>query len=445
MMIKDIFLQIVQLLFKKETQTEQKTITENSKFTNDYERIDEINFEAIFGKKLARYVVNDSNFEIKGENARAELLNKTAQSMWKKIKKIVSYSFGTGGVILVPYVKNGKIYYNPVPQSRMTIDKQEGELITGATILAEKKEIISSLKTVIYYRWTNYEINDNGILTITQQYSDEKGKKIPTPIFWKDINEVLSISNVDRVPFGYIKSPQDSKKIDNIYGVPITYGAKHTIEEIKLTLKNIADEFEAKKVKLFIDKTAFGKDEKPSSVYYEKLDTGKDDFWELFDPSIRESSYYARLQEQYARLEIEVGTSKGILTEPTSSYENVDAVRRAMFDTASLIDDARTLVEEGLTDFFIACNVLANAYNLSPIGEYETNFDWSNAYLEDTVGEFNQLTVGLDKGIIKKAELRNWLKPSETIEESEKIVAEIDKENPNIDFLLKDNKKEIEE
>ena len=36
-------------------------------------------------------------------------------------------------------------------------------------------------------------------------------------------------------------------------------------------------------------------------------------FWEIFDPSIRDSSYFARLEELYSRLEKEVGTSDGIL------------------------------------------------------------------------------------------------------------------------------------
>lgn len=446
-MLKDIFLKIVQLLFKRNTQTSQEDLTKNALYTTEYEQIRDINFDAIFGRKLSRYIVNDSNFEIEGTNARAELLNKTATSMWKKIKKITAYELGTGGILIVPYVSKGKIFYNLVPQSRMTIDKTEGELITAATILADRKEITNAGRTKVYLRWTSYEISDNGILTIKQEYSNEEGNKIPAPDFWKDINEVLSISGVDRVPFGYIKCPQDNRKIDDKYGVPITYGAEHTIAEIRQTLQNIADEFEAKKVKLFIDKTAFGKNNKPDAMYYQLLDAGVDDFWQLFDPAIRDSSYYARLQEQYARLEIEVGTSEGILTKPTSTYQNVDETRRALFDTSSLIDDARTLIEDGLNDFFIACNILANAYNLSAQGEYELKFDWSTSYLEDTQDEFNQMTIGLDKGVIKKAELRNWIKPSETMEESEQAIAEIEAENPDIETLLgtNTNRPQIEE
>ena len=109
-------------LFNIQSQTTQKEVEDNQKYAVEYERIDEINFNSIFSNKLANYVINDSNVNITGENARVELLDKTIQSMWKKAKKITSMGFGYGGVILVPYVKSGKIYYNIVSQSQMKTD-----------------------------------------------------------------------------------------------------------------------------------------------------------------------------------------------------------------------------------------------------------------------------------------------------------------------------------
>ena len=128
-MLKNIFLWIVQNLFKRTTETTEKEAEENSKYAKLYESIDDINFASIFSNKLANYVVSDSSMNITGDNARVELLNKVGQSMWKKAKKIVSMAFGYGGVIIVPYVKGGKLYYNLVPQNRVTIDETDGDLI----------------------------------------------------------------------------------------------------------------------------------------------------------------------------------------------------------------------------------------------------------------------------------------------------------------------------
>ena len=170
-------------LFNIQSQTTQKEVEDNQKYAVEYERIDEINFNSIFSNKLANYVINDSNVNITGENARVELLDKTTQSMWKKAKKITSMGFGYGGVILVPYVKSGKIYYNIVSQSRVTIDEVEGENIIGATIIADKKTVnkgIGNSKT--YYRLTNYKVR-NGNIEITQKFTDENGHEVPVPDF----------------------------------------------------------------------------------------------------------------------------------------------------------------------------------------------------------------------------------------------------------------------
>lgn len=442
-MFKSIIQYILNNIFKINTQTTSKEIDDNSKYAKLYESIDDINFAAIFANKLANYTISDSNMNIDGDNARVEMLNKTGQSMWKKAKKIVSMSFGYGGVIVVPYVKGGKIYYNLVPQDRLTIDETDGELITGATVLAEKKVISGTISQTIYLRWTNYKV-ENGNMVITQQFSDDKGNKIPAPDFWKDIQEVRTITNVDRVPFGYIKSPVNNRKPNDKYGVPITYGCEATILEIKETMKQMIREYELKEVFVGADVTMFnGKNALPSNGLFKKIDSTSDDFFEVFDPEFRD--YTTRLQELYKRLEHEVGTSYGILSEVDSQQATATEIKRSMYDTFTICDDMRNNVEKGLEDFFYACNVLANAFNLSPQGEYELNFDWSYSLLEDTQSEWSQMTWANNKGIISDVEVRQWLRPDETLEESEKALEEIREQNPTIEDILGKNKENEEQ
>ena len=433
-MFKNIIKYILTNVFKIKTQTTDKEIDDNSKYARIYESIDDINFNAIFSNKLANYTISDSNMNIEGENARVDLLDKTGQSMWKKAKKITSMAFGYGGVIIVPYVKGGKIYYNLVPQDRLTIDETDGELITAATVLAERKVINSTSNKKVYLRWTNYKV-ENGNMVITQQFSDEKGNKIPAPDFWKDIQEVRTITNVDRVLFGYIKSPVNNRKANDKYGVPITYGCDATILEIKETMKQLVREYELKECFVGADVTMFnGKNALPSNGLFKKIDSTSDDFFEVFDPQFRD--YTARLQELYKRLEHEVGTSYGILSEVDSQQATATEIKRSMYDTFTLCDDMRSSIEKGMDDFFYACNVLANAYNLSPQGEYEVSFDWSYSLLEDTQNEWSQLIWANNNGIVSDVEVRQWLKPDETIEESQKAIDEIKEQNPSIDDML---------
>lgn len=434
MMFKSIIKYILNNIFKINTQTTDKEIDDNSKYAKLYESIDDINFGAIFSNKLANYVISDSNMNITGDNARVELLNKTGQSMWKKAKKITSMAFGYGGVIVVPYVKGGKIYYNLVPQSRLTIDETDGELITGATVLAERKVIKGTISETVYLRWTNYKV-ENGNMTITQQFSDEKGNKIPTPEFWKDIQEVRTITNVDRVLFGYIKSPINNRKASDKYGVPITYGCDATILEIKETLKQLVREYELKEAFIGVDATMFnGKNKLPDNGLFKRIDSTNDDFFQAFDPPFRD--YTIRLQELYKRLEHEIGTSYGILSEVDSQQATATEIKRSMYDTFTICDDMRSNIEKGMEDFFYSCNVLANAYKLSPQGEYELDFDWSYSLLEDTATEWSQLTYAQNKGIVSKVELRQWLYPDESLEDSKKAIENIANEEPSIEDML---------
>ena len=167
---------------------------------------------------------------------------------------------------------------------------------------------------------------------------------------------------------------------------------------------------------------------------FKKIDSTNDDFFEVYDPQFRD--YTTRLQELYKRLEHEIGTSYGILSEVSTPNATATEIKKSMYDTFALCDDIRSNVEKGLEDFFYACNVLANAFNLSPNGDYELSFEWSYSLLEDTATEWSQLTYAQNKGIVSKVELRQWLKPDETLEDSEKAIKEIEESEPNVEDIL---------
>lgn len=428
-------------LFNIHSQTTQKEVEDNQKYAVEYERIDEINFNSIFSNKLANYVINDSNVNITGENARVELLNKVLQSMWKKAKKITSMGFGYGGVILVPYVKSGKIYYNIVSQSRVTIDEVEGENITGATIIADKKTVnkgIGNSKT--YYRLTNYRVK-NGNIEITQKFTDENGHEVAVPDFWKNIELKKVITGVDRALFGYIKSPINNRKTDDKYGVPITYGCDSTIAEIKETMKQLYREYKLKEAFVGADSTMFnGKDSLPLNGLFKKVDAGDDNFFEVFDPAFR--PFTERLQELFKRLEHQIGTSAGILSEVNTQNATATEIKRSMYDTFTLIDGMRSNIEKGIEDFLYSANVLANAYNLTPQGDYEVSFDWDYSLLEDSQETFSQLITAQAKGIISEVEIRQWLKPDETLEDSQKAIEEIKASEPTMEQIMQNNNAE---
>ena len=208
-------------------------------------------------------------------------------------------------------------------------------------------------------------------------------------------------------------------------------------------MKQIVREFELKEAFVGVDYTMFKTDKKgvlntlPTDGLYKTFNFDENDNkFNVFDPPFRDSSYMVRLQELYKRLEHEIGTSYGILSEVSTLNATATEIKKSMYDTFTLCDDMRSNVEKGLDDFFYACNVLANAFNLSPNGDYELSFEWSYSLLEDTTAEWSQLIYAQNKGIVSKVELRQWLKPDETLEESEKAIKEIEETEPNVEDIL---------
>ena len=419
-------------LFGKKQLSDDLLIQANDKFTYDYENINDINFTAIFANKLANITISDSNIDVVGDNKRAELLQETLKRLKKKLKKIVARDLGTGGVLVVPYVNRNKIYFNVITQNRFLINKMIGDDIVDCTIMAE--HIVRNREH--YYRWADYTLENNNLYIRYRSTLDGEPIEMTLIPEWANI-ENMSITNVDKMPFMYIKSPIDNRKEMDKYGAPITYGCDKQIAKIIKDLEQIDREYSLKEAFVGADSTMFkGDDALPTNGLYKKINAGEDNFWEVFDPAFRDTSYYNKLMNDFALIKKAVGTDRGILTEPLSTYQNKDEARRANQNTFSIIDDVRDSLEEGLRDFLYACDVLANYFGLGPQGEYELSTDWSYTILEDSTQEFSQLCQGESRGVIRKAELRQYLKPNETLEEAQAVIDEIKKESPKTQDLL---------
>lgn len=423
-------------LFGKKQNNDDTIAEANEKFTMDYENTNGINFTAIFSNKLANYVVNDSNIDLKCDDKRTELLKKPIKKLKKKLKKIVSRMLGTGGILIVPYIANNKIYFDIVSQNRLSINKKIGDDIIDCTIMAE--HIVKNKNH--YYRWADYTLNNNTLYIRYRATIDGELISMTSVSEWASIQDMI-IPNVDRMPFMFLKSPIDNRHESDDYGVPITYGCQKEIRDIKDTLKQILREFDLKEAFVGADVSMFkGDGALPLNGLYRKINAGEDDFWEVFDPAYRDTPLFNKLMQQCALLEKQIGTSKGILTDPLSTYQNTDETRRGLYDTFSIVHDIRDNISEGLEDFLYACDVLANYYNLTPMGKYEIKEDWDYTFIEDSASQWNQLVQGHSKGAIKTVELRQFIKPNETLEEAQKVIDEISESEPDIDTLLNGNK-----
>lgn len=433
-MLKTLWEFIKRLFGIEKSNTTDEQLSQNSAYTDSFQNTEQINFTAIFAAKLTTLSVSESSADIVGDNARAALLDECMSNVWRRIKRVTSRMIGTGGCVIVPYVKDGEIHFDVLEQSRFIINQRKGDRITAATVLAES--ITQGTKK--YFRWVDYRV-ENETIYITNKVTDEGGRPA-TVEQWEDIED-RAITGVDRVLFAYFKSPVDNRQFSDDYGVPITYGCDSLIKEIMDCFDQIKDEYKLKEVKVFADERMFKKDQEtgklimPSKLFFAAHGNENSPMVETFSPDIRDSSYFERLMHLFDLLEKSVGTSKGILTTPESRGATATEIKAGMYDTYAMIADIRTVIENGMSDYIYACNVLANYYNLTPIGEYEVAFDWSYSLIESSAETWAQLKDAQSMGIKSKAELRQWLSPNETADEAQKMIDEIKKSEPTLKDL----------
>ena len=434
-MLKTIWTFILRLFGLEKKGVDEADMKRNSLFAEQYEDISKINFTSIFAGKLATLAVSESTADIDGENARADFQRECLKTFWENRKKVTSRMLGTGGCVAAPYVKDGELLLDIIPQSRVIITQKHGERITGAVILADS--IKQNAKA--YYRLTEYRV-EGETLHITNRVIDDSGSAA-TVEEWKDIAD-HSISGVDRVLFAFFKSPIDNRRTSDEYGVPVTFGCEGLMQEIQDTLKEIEKEFMQKKARVFADERFFRYDQKtgkrimPSEAFIPANMEGSNSAMEIFSPDIRDSSYYNRLVNLFELLEKAVGTSKGILTAPETRGATATEIKASIYDTYALVADIRTVLEKGITEYLKCCDVLANYYGLAPMGEYDLKFDWSYSMIESSTETWAQLKEAQAMGVKSKAEVRIWLNPNETLEEAEEKIQEIQKNEPTVTNLL---------
>lgn len=430
-------IQWIRSLFGKITgQRTQREIESSEKNKRKYEDTSNINFAAIFAGSLANKSVNDCNMTITDANdndsARSEYINSVLQPVWDNIKQITAQALGKGGKILIPYVNGDKIYVSVLDQPRCVINDVSGNgAIKSLSVIAEIKQV----KDTYYQRIIDYTLTD-GTLSIKTEIVNTSGGPVNPALVpeWANITPEITIGNVDRLPVGFIRCPKDGRMENDNYGVPITYGCDDTIRQLYDLLEQIENEYKHKKVFISADETMFDKSGKlPDNGLFRTFHAGGalggnggiSNLLDVFDPPIRETSYYTRYNALCAQLEKEVGTSRGILTEPATVGATATEIKAANHDTFCLVSDIRKQIQKCFEDLAYAVDMYAEFLGLTPAGhagDYKVTFDWDMSLVESSSETFNQLSELESRGLISGARLNSWV-TGQTMEDAQ---AEID-------------------
>lgn len=388
-----------------------------------------INLLDIIVKKLSNLANLEATFEVESDSTQTERLKVLCKNLEDKRSQITKGMLADGDYYVLPaHNRKGEIVHSYLTQQQVRILDADGEDITEVNAIIDW---LVDKNNKVFFLLRHHKLEDNGTLTIDYLTVNDSGKPANVPK-WEHLNgKAFSFANANHIGLGRYKSPQSSRGLSSVYGVPLNFGCSEIEQKIFNDLKLIEEEFENAKSKIFAPiqllKKKKAKGDKgegqeyhiPENVYPTEPRSGdvKSNI-DIFNPDIRSSEHYTKLVADMELYEKEVGVNKGFLTEPTpTTNATATEIKRSNNDTVSMLGDIHTAIDAGNKMTLLADSVFLN---ISPdLWSYSS--DWYDPF-EDPDTQWKRLLEAKDNGAAEEEDLVRWQFPNLSDKEvSEKL------------------------
>lgn len=416
--------------------------------TNGYITIESLNLPAQICSEKARTAVLEMDVEIspkQGDSkevksddivvdettkqARIGILNKEFEKVLKKIRNELEYGIATGGLVIKPYIVTNNDEYS-IDFDFIHADgfyplafNGSGKVTEAAFVqtLADKEYTYTRIehhklekdKVIVQNRAFKAEIANNNY------QSGELGDEIPLSSVseWAELESEQEITGVDRLLFAYFKMP-DANQIDmhSPLGVSGYSRAVGLIEQADKQYSRILWEYEATECALDIDRDTLrtetdseGNEYSVLPAMQQRLTRERDveGLYQIFSPSIRDSSLFNGLNQLLMRVEDVCQISRGTLSEVTTEARTATELNILRQRTYSANKDIQDALEDALTDTIYIMNVYITLYEMTKDDtDYEVSFDFDDSVLVDKDAELNKWVMLYQNGLMSDVEVR---------------------------------------
>ena len=348
---------------------------------------------------------------------RNEIQNKRQYSeIVEEIRIPLEYGCAKGGLVFKPYVKGGEIAVDYIQADAFfPLQFNNSGQITAAVFV----ERITK-GTTYYTRLERHELKGNIYTIKNTAYMSLSSSTLGSTISlesveeWKDLQEEMSISNVQKPLFGYFK-PAVANTIEpaSPLGVSVYSKAIELIDEANKQFERFCWEFESGERALFANSMAFkldknGKLQLPDKRLYRTLDVEDVDFFKEWSPDFRDASLSNGLDRIFRQIEFSCGLAYGTFSDVDSSEKTAEEIRVSKQRSFSTISDNQKSLRNALCDLVYAMDVWCTLYNLAPMGSYSISFDFDDSIAADRQTEFEEKRKLVDSGIMQPWEFRMW-------------------------------------
>lgn len=361
-------------------------------WANENDHISTINFAKAVCSETARLALLGTKITIDGSR-RAEWLQENVNKVYYNLREWIEYGCAFGTVILKP---NGNGVDFLTPEDFIVTDSDNGH-ITGVVFLDTKEEGKNYYHRMEYHRYIGdvYCISNKCFVGVTP---NDRGKPINiknTP--WKHLAEESFIENVKTPLYGVFKTPHaNNVEIGSHFGLPVFYDAMEELKDLDIAYSRNAKEILDSKRTVLLDsdrlipsggkvanstlqfnvtKKAMGLPDYVRNVY----GNGQEDFYQEINPNLNTDTRLSGINALLSQIGYKVGYSNGYFVfNETTGIQTATGVEAEQQRTIQFIKDIRDKIEDCVDGLIYALSVVADLYNLSPVGDYEVTYDFGD-------------------------------------------------------------------
>lgn len=346
---------------------------------------------------------------------RADYLNDGFQLAKENFGKALELGLALGGVALKPYIYGDKLLVDMTGAAGFQPTKFDP---TGRCIGGVFRDKPVKVNSKYYVRLESHDLTDT-VYTIKNKayYSDSTGSVgAPAPLEvvpeWADIQEEVTIQNMDGPLFAYFKPPiANTADTNSLCGMSI-YGDAATVELIKQAdeqWERLRWEFKSGERKVLMDGNTTTANMFDKRLFEIGAFTADGDFYQFLNPELRNDAVYKGFQDVIRRIEFNVGLSYGDISDPQTVEKTATEIRSGKQRKYVLISSIQTALEHTFDALIYAMDVYATLYGLAADGEYEVTYDWGDSILDDQETKDNEFARDLqllNAGIMNDWEFR---------------------------------------
>ena len=379
-------------------------------------RIISLCLASAISREFSRLVLAETEISAIGDNYISEQFEK----LRSKLPVMVEQACAMGGIIIKPYLSNGRIYVDTVlPESFFAVDFSE-DTITSSVF---PEQIV-----IGKYCYTRLEFHcfdpKKKVCTIRNQCyrsnsADSLGSlcslsEVPN---WNGMQEVIVLENVDRPLFAYFKMPfANIIDYENPLGISVYESAEDLIHQADAQWERIIWEFESGERAIDATEDIFRYNQNGKPILpkgrermfrtYDIQATEKP-FIETFSPEIRDVSLFNGLNRIFQRIEFNCGLAYGTLSDPQTVEKTAEEIRASKQRSYTQISAIQRNLEFTLENLLYIYNYYAGYFGLSK-SDAVLSCVWGDSVLEDMDKEFQRRLQMVSAGILTKEKFISW-------------------------------------